>query len=133
MEPLNIHDWLKVAGILVGLANISVIIYIAMRTASAKQLDTVRTAVTDGDKFANSRIDGLYDLVPQFNAKDADLHTRVSVLETQLRNMPTHADLVAINRCLATLSSELSAVSERSESTQDMVRSIQQHLMEGAR
>lgn len=133
MPQLNIHDWLKLIGILVGCANIAVIIYIAMRTASAKALDDLNKKVAVGDKKANQRIDGFFNVLPTLHQRDSDMHTRISVLETRVANMPTHADLKAIERQLSNLTGQVSTVSDRSETTLGMVRSIQEHLIEGGR
>jgi hypothetical protein len=55
---------------------------------------------------------------------------RISVLETTVEHMPTHGDMQSIQRELRDLNARVSGLDERSENLLDMVRTVQQHLLE---
>jgi acyl CoA:acetate/3-ketoacid CoA transferase alpha subunit len=57
------------------------------------------------------------------------LDRRVSVLETTVKHMPTHTDLTGIRAELANLNGNVAALGERSQSNNEMLHSIQRHLM----
>lgn len=58
---------------------------------------------------------------------------RLSVMEQQMKALPTHEDLGAVRESLSTISESVATVNERSRNTHDAVRRIEQHLLERAR
>lgn len=112
---LNIDLALKIAQIAMLAASGGLSLYLFVRAADRRALEAIS------------------DQLPTMRAGAADMHTRLAVLETTVRHMPTHADLAGIQRELRELNSEVSALGERSETTLIAVRSIQGHLMETPR
>jgi hypothetical protein len=59
-----------------------------------------------------------------------DLDGRVGRLEERVNYLPTHRELAEIRNALGIVNAELSAIRERSQVTCEMVRTIQEHLLE---
>ncbi len=59
-----------------------------------------------------------------------ELDGRMGRLEERVNYLPTHRELAEIRTALGIVSGELSAIRERSQVTCEMVRTIQEHLLE---
>lgn len=130
---LSVHDWIKVAGILVLIANMGLSAYLFMKARSTKAIDDL----TRSHSLLVGKLEGTEARTRQeiqlLVQRDGDMDKRLSVLETRVAHMPTHNDLAAIQMQLRDMSSDVATVIERSETTLEMVRSIQQHLVESPR
>lgn len=120
-------DWLKLLHIAASIVGIAVTVLLYLRTRSTKVIDDLRRALEGSDSDLRTALDGHASEVA---TTLRDHGHRLSVLETTVRHMPRHNDLTEIRRELSVLNGSISAIEERSQSTQEMVRSIQQHLME---
>ena len=112
---MTLEEGLRIVHIAGLAASAALSLYLYLRTAEKAKVDAIERQVQD----ATARI--------------ADYHTRLSVLETQMEGAPKHGDLVAIRVEMQAVTAIVSAINERSESTQAMVTSIQMYLMEGSR
>lgn len=68
--------------------------------------------------------------IDRSSGETRQLGARVSQLETSIAYLPTHRELAEIRNALGTLANSVAGLAERSESTSEMVHSIQQYLME---
>lgn len=62
---------------------------------------------------------------------DQATSTRLSLIEQNFTNAPTHRDLRDLNAQINQLSSQLAGVSERLNQNTHMTQTIQRHLLEG--
>ena len=124
MEAMNtVDNVLRSVQIAVLVGSVAVNIWLWARGRNDKVLEALKAKDAEQSRLIN-------DLTQSTSAHVGSLHTRVSVLETTVRHMPTHGDLQAIQRELRDINGTVSAVSERSEATLEMVRTIQAHLLE---
>lgn len=123
----NWGDWLKLVHLAASVIGIAVTVALYLRTRSTKVIDDLKRALSDGDSDLRTALEGHASEVA---TTLRDHGHRLSVLETTVRHMPRHNDLIDIRRELSVLNGTVAAIEERSESTLEMVRSIQQHLME---
>jgi hypothetical protein len=121
---------LQMASIAATLFSIAVAIYLYIRSADRESVNRIDKARADGDAELAGKIGGLNSEFRVSAARDHDFHTRLSVLETKMLAVPTHADLVNIRTEMRELNEIVATISERSENTQSMVQSIQRYLLE---
>lgn len=116
--------------ILAILGSACVSLYLFRRAADTKALESVRSAHSKASTELKGQMATLSSDLRLAAVRDGEMHARISVLETQMRHVPTHGDLMHIRNELRDVNGTLAAVNERSESTVDMVRSIQKYLLE---
>lgn len=58
------------------------------------------------------------------------LDTRVTFLEAQVKNMPTHRDLLELRGDTAEMAESVAELNGRAETMTQMLRTIQEHLLE---
>lgn len=126
----NIDDVLKVAQIVVTIACAALSLWLYLRSADRATVDAMRSDQRAGDAELASRIGALGSEIRSSLARDSDFHTRLSILETRMQHVPTHADLQGIRQEMRELNESVSAINERSETTQEMVQRIQGFLMD---
>lgn len=125
---------LRVIQILATVLSILVSIYLYVRSADRKTVNGLHKAQRDGDAELASRIAALGSEIRASLARDNDFHTRLSIVETKMGHVPTHADLQGIRQEIRDVNESLAAISERSETTHEMVQGIQRFLLDqGAR
>lgn len=126
----NIDNALRLVQIAVLAGSVTVNIWLWQRGRNDKALESLKA----GDADLSRKLSELSVAAGQhqvaLTARDAALEMRVAVLETTIRHMPTHGDLQAIQRELRDLNGTVAGLSERSETTLDLVRTIQEHLLE---
>jgi hypothetical protein len=130
MDSLTFENALTALQILAICGSAAVSVYLFRRAADAKALDAVRDSHTRASTELKGQMSTLSNDLRVASVRDSEMHTRISVLETKMNHVPTHGDLTLIKNELRDVNGTLSAVNERSESTVDMVRSIQKYLME---
>jgi acyl CoA:acetate/3-ketoacid CoA transferase alpha subunit len=98
--------------------------------AQVKQLQDERRV---GDSNLHKRIDAVSKFANDKNlqsfTRDMQLNKRISLVENTVAHMPTHADLTGIRSELADMNGNITALGERSKSNNEMLQSIQKHLM----
>ena len=119
----SLDNVLRSVQIAVLLGSVGVNVWLWARGRNDKVLEALKAKDAEQSRL-------ITDLTQATSSHIGSLHTRVSVLETTVRHMPTHGDLQAIQRELRDINGTVSAVSERSEATLEMVRTIQAHLLE---
>ena len=112
---MTFEDGLRIAQLVGTVASGALTIYLYVRSAD------------------RAKVDALALQLQEAIARDAAFNTRVSVLEVQMKHVPTHGDLVAIREEMREMNGVVSAIAERSESTQEMVTTIQRYLLEDGR
>ena len=131
---IELDELLKTAQILVTIGSAALSLYLYVRSADRHTVNAMRKAQRDGDAELARRIDALGSEIRASLARDGDFHTRLSILETKMAHVPTHGDLQGIRHEMRTVNEALAAISERSETTHEMVQGIQRFLLEqGAR
>jgi len=131
MDSLNaVDNVLRVVQIAALLGSVAVNVWLWIRGRNDKAFEALRAKDADLGRQFNDLMQSTAQQLVTHTATDAALGTRVSVLEATIRHMPTHNDLQAIQRELRDISGSVAAVSERSEATMEMVRTIQAHLLE---
>ena len=130
MGAVTFENALTALQILAIFGSAAVSVYLFRRAADAKALESVRDAHTRGSTELKGQMSSLSNDLRVASVRDSEMHTRISVLETKIAHVPTHADLLMIKNELRDMNGTLSAVNERSESTVGMVRSMQKYLME---
>jgi len=123
----NWSDTLKLSHIAILLAILVFNVFLYQRTRSTKMAEDLKKALVEGDADLRDLVDGYATRVGE---SLRDHGHRIAILETTIRHMPTHGDLLGIRGELNSLNGTVSALNERSETTHEMVRSIQQHLLE---
>lgn len=126
-------DLLPIAHIAVTGVSLAVSIFLYVRSADRRTIDGMRQEQRDGDAALAGKLGGLASELRTSAVRDAEFHTRLSVLETKMHHVPTHADLVGIRQEMRDLNETVAAIGERSETTQEMVVTIQRFLIEGRR
>lgn len=76
------------------------------------------------------KLDAVEEKIDQQGRDAIEMDKRMSVLETTVKHMPTHNDLLGIRGELNQLNRTVSTVAERSTNTDRIVQLIQEHLME---
>lgn len=130
MAEVTIENVLTALQILAIIGSACVSLYLFRRAADTKALESVRDAHTRASQELKGQMTSLSNDLRLAAVRDGEMNTRISVLETQMRHVPTHSDLILIKNELRDFNGTLSAVNERSESTVEMVRSIQKYLLE---
>lgn len=132
-SQVNFQMILTVVQIAVTAGCAALSLYLFLRSADAKTLGGLRTSFERAAAEIKNRVSALDSEIRLGAVRDADLHTRVSVLESQMRDVPRHSDLLQIRNELKSIATQLATVDERSESQVEMTRSIQRHLLESSR
>lgn len=120
---LTVIEWLALGQIVaLGLSGaINLWLYFSVR--SDKRWKAFADSIAQGDA-------GLAAELQRSDRRLGDAHAafdrRLSVLEAKVDGMPTHDDI-------SEMRDQLSRIDERSESTQESVRRIEQHLLESKR
>jgi hypothetical protein len=131
---LSTGDWIKFATMLVMGANMALNLYLWLRTASANELKAMRRAQIEGDQHLGSRVSAVEALCRQdasiLRGLHGDVDKRLSVLETRVQALPTHADIGDIRDALSQMGAELAANTERTTALLDTMRSVQRYLLE---
>jgi hypothetical protein len=130
MEAMTMDAALRLVQIAVLLGSVGVNVWLWRRNNNDKTLEALRANDADLSRKFGDFQQGSAQHIAASVARDAGLEIRVVALETTVRHMPTHGDLQAIQRELRDLNGTVSVVSERSEATMQMMRTIQEHLME---
>ncbi len=130
MESLTTSNLLTLAHVATMLLCMAVSVFLYRRTADTKALEAVREAHDRASGELKTKMTALTQELRISSARDGEMHTRISILETQMRHVPTHQDLILIKNELKDLNSTVAAVNERSESTVEMVQSIHKYLLE---
>lgn len=130
---MNIEQLMPFVHTVATASSIAVSIYLYVRSADRRTIESMRNEQRDGDAALAGRIGGLASELRASAVRDAEFHTRLSVLETKMMHVPTHADLVGIRQEMRAMNETVAAIGERSETTQEMVHSIQRFLIEGRR
>lgn len=131
---IALDDIVKILQTVVTAGSAALSLYLYVRSADRQTVDAMRKAQREGDAELASRINALGAEIRASLARDGDFHTRLSVLETKILHVPTHADLQGIRQEIRDVNESLAAISERSETTHEMVQGIQRFLLEqGAR
>lgn len=126
----NVDTLLRLATLAVMMLSLIVNGFLYVRAADKKTLDVVRKDQRRGDAELKEQITSLANDWRAKQARDGEFQTRLSVVETQLKHMPTHGDLLAIRNEMRTLNEHVAAIGERSETTQSVLQSIQRFLLE---
>lgn len=127
---MTMENALTALQILAIIGSSAVSLYLFRRAADTKALESVRGAHQKASTELKGQMASLSSDLRLAAVRDGEMHARISVLETQMRHVPTHGDLMHIKNELRDVNGTLSAVNERSESTVEMVRSIQKYLLE---
>lgn len=122
---------LRVAGIVATVLSVGVSVWLYIHAANRREVQTLRTDLRNGDAELQGAIRLIRQDVVTGTARDTDLDKRLAILETKMLHVPTHADLQGIRQEMRDLNEAVAAISERSETTQEMVQRIQQYLIEG--
>ena len=133
MESLTTTNLLTIAHVATMLLCLAVSVFLYRRAADTKALEDVRKEHGRASGELERKMTALTQELRIASSRDGDMHTRISVLETQIRHVPTHQDLINIKNELKDVNSQLAAVNERSESTVEMVQSIHKYLLEHKR
>ncbi|MDC8012923.1 DUF2730 domain-containing protein [Tahibacter soli] len=126
----SLDNVLRSVQIAVLLGSVGVNVWLWVRGRNDKALDALKAKDAELSRQLGDTANTTTTQLVALTANVAALGTRVAVLETTVRHMPTHNDLQAIQRELRDINGTVSAVSERSEATLEMVRTIQAHLLE---
>lgn len=116
---LDLDQWLRFVQIVVLLGSVAINVVLFVKTRSDQRF-----------KEIDERLTGIASQKRQMQDQINRVETRSAVHEARLGSMPTHADLQEIRRELTSVKTTVSSIDERSETTQEMVRSIQTYLLE---
>ena len=130
---LDFDTVLRVAGIAMPLLSAAISLWMYFRVADRKELQEVRIDQRNGAAELAGSLKLLAADVRMGATRDTDLDRRLVILETKMPHVPTHADLQGIRQEMRDLNEAVAAIGERSETTQEMVHSIQRYLLEGGR
>lgn len=130
MDAMSADVLLRVVQIVVLLGSVTVNVWLWLRGRNDKALEALKAGDTDLARKLGELTQTNAQQLSALTGRDAALEIRVVALETTVRHMPTHGDLQEIRRELRDLNGAVSVVSERSEATMQMMRTIQEHLME---
>lgn len=142
------HDFLKVLHIaaivlsaIVSLVCMIVSVMLARRARASNVIGDLRKALEAGDGDLRKALEaGDGDLRESLdshkstvNGSLVDHERRLSIVESTLRHMPSHSDLLEIRGALGNLNAAVAAIGERSKTTHEMLQTIQEHLMESSK
>jgi hypothetical protein len=126
---IDIEMAVRIGSLLVMALSLGLNVFFYLRTADRKALADLRHDQRTADAELNGALRALRTEIHAERARDGEMHTRVSVLETKMAHVPTHADLQGIRQEMRSLNEAVAAIGERSETTQEMVQTIQQYLL----
>lgn len=106
---------LTIANIALLLASLAMNVWLYQVSKSDSRWATVNQRIADVDLYARTQC-ALHD-------------TRISVIEAQMKALPTQDDLAEIGTKLSHIDRTVAGLEERSESTQVSVRRIEQYLL----
>lgn len=120
---VNIDIGLKLMNISIVLLSAALNIYLFFKTKQDKRFTDIEDVMEDSDR----RIIGE---TAQRHEDVGKLVLRVTVLESRVNSMPTHDDISEIHKRISDLANSMSAVNERSSSTNSAVNRIERYLLE---
>jgi len=126
---IDIDIALRVGSLLAMVVSLALNVFFYLRTADRKALADLRQDQRTADSELGNALRGLRSEIHAAAARDSEFHTRISILETKMSHVPTHADLQGIRQEMRSLNEAVAAIGERSETTQEMVQTIQQYLL----
>lgn len=116
-------DWFKLLNAAAIVASGVLNLYLFVKAKTDKRFEDTNARVDELE-------DALSSAVTERKAHQAELHTRVSVLESQVEDLPTHNDLDKIRAELTSIRTSVATVEERSKIQLDGMRRIENHLLE---
>jgi hypothetical protein len=137
---MELSQLLRLGQIIATLGSVALNVYLFLkarnnseRKAALALVEKLKEERRLGDAALHKRVDAVHG---DISARDGDsmkrdhyLHRRVSIIETQIAHLPTQADLTSIRQQLSSLNANVAALGERSQSNNEMLHSIQNHLM----
>lgn len=112
---MTFDEVLKLATVIVVILSTCINVFMFMKTRADERFKTI-----------DSRLTGLAEQRRASQELTTSHSSRIAAIEARLQGLPTHGDLSGIR-------SELSAVAERTETTYEIVRSLQDFLMKGGK
>jgi len=130
---MTLDQALRIAQVIAIFASGLLNVYLFFKTRNTTQMREHRGQISrlekdrrDGDAKLHQRIETISG---EHKALGSDLVRRVSIVENTISHMPTHRDLTGIRDELSDLNGNVEALGERSKSNNEMLQSIQKHLM----
>lgn len=125
---LTLDQLLRILGVAATLLSAALNVYLFLKARSLRKVDALNTRVETVEKDRRDGDARLHKRVDETNEKHLENVRRISVLETNVKALPTHEDISEIDAKLLAIKAELSANTSRTDTTLSLVRDINNFL-----
>ncbi len=123
MDLAKVDIAYKLFSMLVVIISAALNVYLFIKSKQDKRFNSLQDRViTDENKLIEHKVSN--------NTEIHEIRMRVGMIESQIKQMPTHNDINEIHKRISDLANSMSTVAERSRNTDSAVNRIENYLME---